>query len=743
MTRPIPSSFLAAAMALLSLLPETSSAQVYPLTLEQRERLKRYIPRTFIKLEARDPVHVVLLGDSVMGGHTPLASAWEKGNPLFTYPGTFLTLLAKEFFYPGGVRLINPPVGGSGKLVEFLGDEITFENLAGGSATAFDGLRHSLSDAFVNEPDLVLIQYGVYDGIEHVPLEAYRRALQESVAAAKTALADVVVLGPTAVRQGGGAMDWGTARPCAMVAKEVADDNEVMFVDLGKLLAEWPGGTLPDTHPLASMEIIGDRMGKIFDFGPKLRRPENIHPGKRAHDYLGQAIFDEFNYGPRFSDFTFGGAAVFGKEGEVRVAVSVRNQTKENKKGTLGALAVGDCLVPRDPAQRFEVAPGESVRMEFAYHREAVGETRDGAPLHHPLETDAGKVHFPFVVEDMFRAEFVNLPLRVEPVSLSWKSLGLADVTDQVGLKWELVNGSDQAVSGTYQIGMGRAVSDATPFSLSPLGTRTFGANFDFDPPAGVDQFQEDLWIEVEVDGRRIRFDREMEATRDLALGETMALRSWSDYIAAPPAGSGAATRRPVGRASARFEADGDGLLLVADMVGITIPDLGTEAALLCELALDARPVGEARSFGAVKPLKIYTRGGDGPGLVKNLEIGSFGNGYDMVLDPRGVQSVLKTEEGVRRLEVRIPRSYFHRHEWTVDEGFSLLGFKLDLVAADPNGGKSESQRFPDRNRFTTHSPTIYHEGNLIRGFHPSDARGLTTLRLNHQPASSWSVRVY
>ena len=135
----------------------------YPLTLEQRERLKQYLPRSFPMLEGREPVHVVALGDDVMGGFTPLPTAWESNNPLFSYPGVFLGKVAREFFYPGGVRLLNPPQGGTAKLTDYLGDEITFENLTIIDGTALDGLRRAHTDAFLHNPDLVLVQFGIYD----------------------------------------------------------------------------------------------------------------------------------------------------------------------------------------------------------------------------------------------------------------------------------------------------------------------------------------------------------------------------------------------------------------------------------------------------------------------------------------------------------------------------------------------------------------------------------------------------
>src|SRR6056297_1293015 len=93
------------AIAILLGVLAASEAIAFPLTLEQRRRFETYLTRTFPKLEAREPVHVVLLGDSVTGGFTPSPEAWEPNNPLYSFSGIFLSRMAEECFYPGGVRL--------------------------------------------------------------------------------------------------------------------------------------------------------------------------------------------------------------------------------------------------------------------------------------------------------------------------------------------------------------------------------------------------------------------------------------------------------------------------------------------------------------------------------------------------------------------------------------------------------------------------------------------------------------
>jgi len=721
----------------------TATLGAHPLSLEQRQRFERYLPRAFPKLEARDPVHVVALGDSVTGGHAPLEGAWEDGNPLHTFVGGFLSQVAREFFYPGGVHLLNPPEGGTAKLTDYLGDEITLENLAVSDGTMLSGLRRTTTDAFLHDPDLLLIQFGVYDAFERLSIDAYRRALQEMIDIGERRKVDMIVFAPGLVNYGDGVMDWGITRPYAMAAREVAERNGVLFIDTGQHLARFGGGVNPDTHPKAAMEIVDGRLERMFHFGHELERRERVHPSKRANEYLAQAVFHEFENGPQRSHFSWAGRARFDGNGKVEVTIVLRNQTDERREGTLGALAVGNRLIPIDEAaQRFEVAAEGTTQLSFRYRRPTVGQGRDGSDILFPLEPSDEFRRFSFVMEDTVRSELIDLPLRVSPVTPVWKSRQFLNVSDKIRIEWDLVNGADRPVSGTFQVGLGERVGEPTPFSVSPLGAKTVFAVFDFEPVPGQAQFQRDVWIQVEVDGQVTRFNRELEATRDLVLGEEMPMRSWSSYADAPPAAEAAARPRPEGSARVRFDADEKALYVVASLEGVQLPDRGDEASLRARVYLDARPVGEALSFGVVKPFEVYTRREDGRGFTPDLPLGCFGNGYDMLLSGQGVASALRTGgDGARVLEIRVPRSYLHRREWNLGSMESILGVRLDLTVA-----RSESDAgnpFPSENRYVTHSPTFAFEGETIHGFHEQDARSLSTLRLTRQPVDSWSVRIY
>ncbi len=719
-------------------------AVAYPLTLEQRERLKKYIPRSFAKLEGRDPVHVVALGDDVMGGYTPLPGAAENNNPLFAYPGVFLSLLAREFFFPGGVHLLNPPPNGTVKLSDYLGDEITFENLCQIDGTALDGLRRARTDAFLHEPDLLLVQFGIHDAFGYMGIDTYKRALQEIIDAARATNTDVILFAPSLVNYGGGAMQWGIERPFATATGEVALANQVLCIDLGRHLSRYGGGVNPDTHPAAAMEIVASRMERIFDFGPELRVRERVHPSAKIHRFLGEAAFEDLKNGPRQLELSHTAAAAFGADGSVGVSVVVRNQSADEKKGTMGGLAVGGAgaFMPGEAGQRFTIPPGSATQLEFRYTRPEVGIARDGSPLYYPLEAADEFGRFSFFFEDSISSSVVDLPVRIGPVTALWNTRQFVNVSDQLRVEWDLVSGSDKALSGTFQVGLADRIGQPTPFSVSPLGSKTVFSVFDFVTPENVPLFQQDLWIQLDVDGKVTRFSREMEASRDLVLGEEVAMRAWRDYANDRPAVENAAQRRTEEAVTVRFDADPKALYAVVKMKGIDLPALGDQAALQARLFLDARPAGESRTFGAVEPLVIYTKSGDGPGFTPSIELGSFGSGYDMILDPRGIGSVLRTEaDGSRVLEIRVPRVFLHRHDWALDSPESLLGIRLELTVADSNA--QAATPFPATNRYETNSATFAYQDRMVRGFHENDARSLVTLRLSRQPVKSWSVRIY
>ncbi|MEM7601282.1 MAG: SGNH/GDSL hydrolase family protein [Verrucomicrobiota bacterium] len=731
---------LPAAIWLAVALAGPTQARADALTLEQRSRLSRYLPRTFPKLESHDPIHVVGLGDSVLAGYTPVPTAWESNNPLFTYPGVFLAALAREFFYPGSVRLMNPPPGGTSKLTEYFGDEISYESVTSPQATVLDGLQRARSDAFLHDPDLVLVQFGTYDAFAKVSVSAYKKTLTEIVSEAQARKADVIVFSPTLVNFGGGSMAWGASRPYAMAAAEVAAESGVMYIDLGQHLSRFGGGANTDTHPVAAMDIIGSRLSRIFHYGPELDRQERLHPSLRASQLLGHQIFEEIKNGPPVSRVSVAGAATHLPEGQVQVNLALRNQSSSKFEGTIGALSVGRSLEPIETAKRLEIPVGEVAQISFVYQRAALGSTAEGEVIHDPLDIAESVSRFSFVLEDTVASQLVDLSLRVGPVAPAWASETSLNVTNRLRVEWALANSTDRLLSGKFQTGLGGGATRAqigqpTPFSVSPLGVKNVFSAFEFDPQQSAQQIQEQVWLKLDAEDRQARFDRRLEVTRDLVLGEEMQMRQLLPYVNRADDSSRA-------RCSLRFDADAEALFVVVRLSGVSLPSLGTEAALRATLTIDARSQDFVRRFGAVSPIRIYARSEDGSGLTESLPLGCFGDGYNMVLDPGGVKSVLRTDEsGDRLLEIRLPRAYFHEHEWQLDSVESMLGVKVEIAVAVP--GVPPSDRFPPDNRWVTHEPAIWSDSKRLRGINQRDARGLTTLRLTRTPVRNWSMRVF
>ena len=213
---------------------EAAAEVGYPITLEQRERLKKYIPRTFARLDARKPVHIVALGDSVTWMYTPDA---ENGNFLLSYLSVFGDRLSRQFFYPGGIRVVNPQKGKPDKFRPDLGEEIWIENLAIPGRCALDALQRITTDAFLHQPELLVIDFGINDAVRGVSLDAYRKSLKRCIDICKEKGTDLILLAPNLIEGGPGSISWGLTRPYSTVARDLAQEEGILFIDLGKIVA--------------------------------------------------------------------------------------------------------------------------------------------------------------------------------------------------------------------------------------------------------------------------------------------------------------------------------------------------------------------------------------------------------------------------------------------------------------------------------------------------------------------------
>lgn len=707
----------------------------YPLNLEQRKHLKTYLPRTFYKLEAQRPLHMVALGDSVTWMFTQNDNS---GNWLLSYLGGFGSQVARQFFYPGGLRALNPEEGMPEKIKGHLGEEIYLENLSIPGRCALDAIQRITSDAFVNDPDLVVIEFGINDAVRGLSLESYRKSLQAVVNVCREKGVDVIILAPSITKVGPGPTGWGITRPYATVAEEVAALNKVLFVDLGATLAGLGGGVPAGVEPEAAIVTMSDRLARIFEFEPLSETPEVVHPNEEAHKVMGRAMFKRMMTPGEFPrDFDVVAQGAFENNELVRVEVSLKNISEQKREGYLGALAMGRVLIPKDPYLAFSLEPGKTARFEVEYERAFDAGVRGG---HAPLPIGDPGLRLSFFVVDEEKSRLMDAVTRLRPVSVVWNSQRFQGLSNEIQYEWQFVNGERDAVNGEYRIGMGDAVSKWVKFSVEPLGMKKFQATFPFSPPAEVARFKTGVFVEVKVGGRMCIFPRDLEAVKDASLGQRVALSPFSEFGRKENRKMEGLSELEPGASGVvmRVDADERFVYFAFDFEDLAFSEIPGSNSLTADISIDARPLDQVGTFGFVDKIRVNAGPEDGPAVVSRPQLAAFGNGYDMVLMAEGIKAKVSTKSaGTRRLEVQVPVSYLYRYDGKVGDPNSILGFNanLSLAGLDARGNAA----FPPDRRFVHVAPV----GGPGQSMYYRDPRSLGVIRLVTTPVNTWSAHLY
>lgn len=699
------------------------------LTAQQRERLKGLIPRTFRKLERRDRVHIVALGDSVTRVYTPVPDTSEDF--IEGYVAKFGTMLAKRFFYTGGVRMVNAPKGKRQKWDEHLGKEIQVENLAVGGRTAVDALQYLTTTAFLNDPDLVLVNYGINDSKQNLSLDTYRRSLSQVVEECRRRGVDVIVMAPNLIRGFPEPVEWGLTRPYATVAEEVAAENSVFFMDFGKYTASLGGAVPANYESEAAITQVSDRLHTMFHF--EAGKPDDdLHPNHETQKFMGSALYENLLNETKATAYKVT-AKAHARGEEVVVTLTVRSQVEEDRQVHLCALPVGHWLTATSTNHSFLLAAGKKQEIELIYR--TPGQPGSGA-LEVSTDLGDGLARLSYLIADDRQTELHDCVTRLNPVGVEWISKAMTDVTDTIQIQWAFLNGSKEAVAGQYVFFFGDQKAEGT-FELPPVGSVQYFVSFS--PGFAKDLLRKKFPVRLEatVNGQKLVYRREMEFTRDIVLGQKVPLQSQSDYAETR---SGLLKVAPDDQeASLRIDADETWLYFTTTMPGrnlqlIEDPTGGNPPfALLAEVRLDARPTEECRTFGYVDFLRFQAGVTDGPGTVDRPPLAVFGNGYDQTLDRAGFPVALKTNaDGTKRFEFRIPWVYLYRNERKLEQRDGILGLSFSLRLPTP--GEAGPQ-FPPERTWLLNDP----------GMSPRDARGLVTLRLVTATglAPSWSARLY
>ncbi len=703
----------------------------YPLTDAQKARLQKLIPRTFAKLQRHDPVHILTLGDSVTEMYTPDADT--NHNYLHAYHVKFAELLCLEFFYPGEVRLFNPEKGKPDKANEYLGDEITLENFGLGGRTAIDALQRITTDVFLNEPDLVIIKYGINDSLMGLSFDAYRRSIQFSIDECRNRGLDVILLAPSMVRVSQGPIEWGMTRGHAMIARELAMKNGIFFADMGQVIAQTSGVGEGEMDAKDAIGVVAEKMGKDFDFVTPPR--ELLHPNLGVHKAMGKAIFDQLFNGEPSAPFRVVSRATFIDPETIKVDLSLKNGGSEAKEGFMGALTTRRLLVPTEQSafQSYRIEPGKTASFSFTYKRQQRN-FRGGAPSRlQSLDPGEARLPFSFLLADAGSSRVIDTAPVLEPVAVTWNEGIQVGVKSGVRLAWRFNNGQKKTLAGDYEIKMGERKA-AGKFQLDANSEKDFFAEFPINEKDEVFSFKETVQLKVRVEGKTFVFFREVEATRDLKLGEKVALAHDEEYTPGVRVMKTApATQEAV---YLRVDADKDALYVSFDLEKINLVDIPGGVSMTAEVFIDGRPQAENRQFGFVERVRVLFGSADGAGTVKLTKMGLFGNAYDRAIPPEGIRTLLKSKGNAsKKVEIRIPRIYLYRHGWNLGKEGQVLGLNAWISLTAVGKGPGQGAIFPPNRRWVLAKSGLYFR----------DARSLITLDLGKKSAEApgWSVRIY
>jgi lysophospholipase L1-like esterase len=710
------------------------AALAYPLSEEEAASLKAAMPRTLARLEARQPVNVLIIGDSVSRVFTPTADANQTVHGMHAQ---FVMRLCNEFFYPGGARVIGPLEGEPSKREDSKGSEIFLENLALSGHTAIDGLQRMTTDAFLHEPDLVMISYGINEAVRDFDLGTYQAALEQCIDICQARKVDVMLLGPSIIRQSPGPTGWGLTRAHATKAREIAAAKNVFFVDLGMGLSERGGLPFKKGEGEAKKAIteISKRLVTIFDHGPDAIAEDWLHPNHTSHTAMGDHIYDTLMKVDKGDSsplkFTASGSS-FQKDGRLRVDLTLANTGKTRRRGHFAGLTMRRQLSPTEVYRSFDLKPGQSRAYTIVYARvpkPGQEELETPAEFYH-LDPADSKLRLSYLVVDEQQSGLVDLVTPLLPIGVEWNTTLLTNVTDQIRVEWTLVNKSSKAQNVRYKIVSGRqSIDGSVQLDQGQSGRRY--ANIKFTPRPGVIRQKLPLKLVVDVAGRSTEFAREIEMTRDLFLGERIALSNSDDYlnkaVGSAELGAGASG------VTLRADADEKALYLTFDFEGMKLQPLAKGASLIADLSIDGRPSAEVRSLGCVDRVRILAGAEAGYGETNNMRPGFFGNGYAKKVDARYIISTIEERADLsQRFTVKIPRKYLFLHEWDLGNADSVVGLNttLSLATIDPATG---AIGFPGSHRYLLANS----------GYYFRDARSLITLRLTPDRIPTWSARIY
>ena len=691
----------------------------YPLTQAQRDRLTKYVPKALEKLERRQPIHVVVIGEGVSRMMTRDERSQDVLSSMY---GHFLEGIEAEFYYTGGVRLINPIGERPFKNRTHKGEEITFEQFTEPDGTVLSALRQMSGRALLNHPDVVMIQAGVNDCLSGLLLDTFAKTLARAVVKAQEQGAEVILVGPTLVHEPGASGSWGATRTYAAACRSVAAETGAMYLD--------PAVDLARTRPIPDGGDPAEKAGQVseaialelFDYGPGIK--ETVLINVEAHRRAGRGLFEQFLDGSRPSGWQLSGTGLLVRPRELEVAVEVTNASDREKHGVLVALDIGNAWRATIPAFDLSCKAGAKQKFKILYRqRIASGEGDDATyvPSHFP----EGVLTCPILISDHYDTNLLDLAGPMGPIRVEWDFVPQQGRRGTFPLKFTFQNAAAEPVRGTYELVYANQRARVS-FELAPNQTKEFSNQCTLPKDAECWGAKHPVLLTVDTGAAKFVEEREVEVIRDQRLGEVRPLARADGLTVA--AGSVEAD----GKVSLAISADPEMLKLRFELGTVEVQSIPGKPSILLELSLDGRPSGESGSPGFDYPMQIGFSPSDGPGKVASIGDAAFGDGYSKELSSLGVFAHLAIEEGGRRrVDVSIPKLYLYRHDWKLGDPESRIGVlaRVNFARRDSNGMGG----YPPEARWMNAGAPLSRD----------DAAALPQVELAPGDSSVWAVHLY
>lgn len=771
-----------AALGLLLLVFPAFTATAGPLRLspEEEATLRKKLPKTMAKLQARELLRVVSVGDSISTFYQP--PGFPRYDSAMSWQGSLLNRLGGYYFYLGIVdvdphrELAQSQKEADASLKRFQSEmDVWQRSKKGPEPEAPDALRFKAdlatpnampvasligrnlkgSQLFGTDGTIQILNLARDGSVAAQALEALGpNAFPAIPAAPAPAAPNAAPAGPPdlvticyGVNDAIGGLPLSGYRQYLTEAIAICRKNKSEVLLAAPPVSfdrESPRESIGRTRPYAQVaEEVARATGVAFvDLGIAMVEAPSDLQSLTAAEAFAAAIVPvsrAFEYRSEVVDTLHPNASATSWVGE-HAARQLMGSTPKGQIDVSGgvdvtgpdqATAIIRLFNPTTAARAVVVSPlsftGWRVKpgTADAYYNLPPGKARRfNIPLE-PITTgpapDNGAIRGSLIISDDDLQQLVDVSLPLTPLAISWPEGRFDGETGDMLLTATLTNQGLTPVKGTASLQwMGRSLP--MPVQLEPKQSLPLPLRLMLPETSAAPRFSELATVTVsfprDTGPREVAFRRRVEGTRHLGLEQRIPLQNPNNPSTDPDT-----------FVTPFADARGIYFIIESPASGGNSGAAGSPWGVV-DVQLDGRKAGENGTAGFVDRLSATIPWSDGPVALRKVRPAVFGSSYFYDYHPDGFRVTANTRaDSSRRIEFNIARVNLIQHEWSLDgSGQASLGFNLRIGRTDPVSGQPD----PDGVRVIASSP-----------FGGNDARSLTQLELSRTPAPRWSVRVY